>query len=176
MIWGNQRQGWGQVGQQGFSQPGQQGWANQGHHQYSQGWPTQGQGWGQPKQQGWGMKGQQTLVQQGQQNWGQKQSFQAQNKSFDQPTSFFDPNQDYILVTALDLSMVADVSQANNKTKSKLIIWDKSGDKNQRFRIVAVGNGKYQIFSNAGGIIQVPKASMSNGTQLIAGSNSNSSG
>lgn len=182
--WGNQgNQGWGKPtnqgwggqgqgqGQQGWGNQGQQGWGQQGHQQGGQGWGQQGQqgqqGWGQQGQnQGWGQQGQQN------QGWGQNQ-----NQGFSgQTTSLFNANQDYVLVTALDNDKVADVSQGNDNTRFKLILWSKSGDKNQRFRIRAAGNGKYQILSNAGGALQVPNGSGANGVQLLAGQQANSPG
>jgi len=196
---GQQQQGWGQQGQQGqqgqwgkpaVNVPGQQqqGWGQQGAQQGQ--WGQQGQqgqqGWGQQGQQGqWGQQGQQGQQgwgQQGQQGWGQQgqnQGFgqQGQNQGFGQQTnqaSLFNPNQDYSIFTALDDDKVADVSQGNDNTRFKLILWHKSGDKNQRFRFRAVGNGKYQILSNAGGALQVPNGAGSNGIQLLSGQNSNS--
>lgn len=66
------------------------------------------------------------------------------------------------------------MSQGNNETKNKLILWNRSGDNNQKFRFKSYGGGRYQILSNAGGALQVPNNSSGNGEQLQAGQASGS--
>lgn len=158
--------GWGQQGQGGWGQQG-----HQGHHGQQQGgWGQQGQqgqgGWGQQGQQGqggWGQQGQQgqqgSWGQQGQQqgNWGQ----QVQGGAFN-------PNQDYLILTALDPNKALDVSQGNNSSKFKMLIWTKHGQKNQRFRFRQVGNGTYQILSLLGGTVEVPNGSTGNAQILVS--------
>ena len=63
---------------------------------------------------------------------------------------------------------VLDISQENDKTKFKMLLWKKNGDKNQRFRFVNKGNGKYQILSS-GLAVEVPNNSSAIGVQLLAG-------
>ena len=58
-----------------------------------------------------------------------------------------------MIVTALDQNKALDVSQANGSSKFKMIIYDKKGSQNQKFRFQQVGNGKYQIFSLVGGTV-----------------------
>lgn len=187
-------QGWGQQGGRGLGQqqPGQQGWGQQQQQQpgwgqqgqkppQQQGWGQQGtqqQGWQQGGQQqpGWGQQGtQQQGWQQGGQQQGWQQGTQQQNQGFSQGTGggMFDQNRDYFIMTAVDDDMHLDVSQANDSTKFKLIIWKKNGDKNQRFRFREVGGGKYQIFSGIGATVEVPNNSAANGTQILAGQPNN---
>ena len=49
-----------------------------------------------------------------------------------------------------------------------MLLWKKNGDKNQRFRFVNKGNGKYQILSS-GLAVEVPNNSSAIGVQLLAG-------
>lgn len=185
--WGNQgqgghggQQGWGgQGGQQGWGQQGQnQGWGQQGQQgQQNQGWGQQGQqgqqgGWGQQGQQGqqggWGQQHQQG-------GWGQQGQGGQQNQGWgnqNQPgfiDSLFDQNRNYAISTVLDNDKVIDVSQGNNETKNKLILWHKSGDNNQKFKFKAYGGGRYQILPLSGGALQVTNNSSVNGEQLQAG-------
>ena len=174
--WGGQggQQGWGgqQGGQQGLGgqQGGQQGWGGQQGGQ--QGWGGQQggqQGWGGHQgghhgaQQGWGgQKG-------GQQGFGGNQGFNQPQQGFSQSTStsnLFNPNQDYIIQSALSDNRVLDISQGNDSSKNTLIIWSPNGDKNQRFRFREVG-GKYQIVNGTGAVLTVPNGNTSNGTQLV---------
>lgn len=160
--WGNQgQQGWGQQGQGGWGQQGQGqgGWGNQGQGQGQGGWGNQGQGqggWGQQAQGqgGWGQQGQQQQGQQGQGqgSWGQQGQQQGQ-QPINLPQNLFNPNQDYIIVTAIDPSKALDVSQGNDSSKNKIILWQKHGSKNQRYKFKAVGNGRYQIYSGLGGTV-----------------------
>ena len=168
--------GWGKPGQPGWGgqgqQTGQQGWGQQGQQTGQQGWggqQTGQQGWGgqQTGQQGWGQQqtGQQSWGQQGQQQgWGQ----QGQQQNF---ASLFDPNVGYIIASFVDndRDKVLDVSQGSDQTRNQLILYSKSGHNNQKFKFRAVGNGKYQILSMAGGSLQVPNASNALGIQLVAG-------
>ena len=202
---GQQNQGWGQQGQQnqGWGQPGQQqsqGWGQQGQNQ---GWGQQGQqgqqnqGWGQPGQQnqGWGQQGQQSQGwgQQGQQNqgWGQQGQNQGwgqqgQNQGWgqqgqqhgqqhgEQQASLFSPHQEYIILTALNEGMALDVS-GDPKSKGKMILWKKHGEKNQRFKIkqgTGAYSNQYQIFSGMGENItmEVPNNSTGKGVQLYVNS------
>jgi hypothetical protein len=117
-----------------------------GHQQQQQGWgnqPPQQQGWGNqppPQQQGWGG-----------------------NQGFNQP-SLFNANQDYVIVSGINKNKALDVSQGSDK--GKCLIWSKHGKQNQRYRIRPVGNGRYQIQSNAGGVLQVVGGSAANGVRL----------
>ena len=184
------QQGWGGQGQQtsGWGQQGQKpGWGGQGQQTGQQGWgtgqQTGQQGWGgqqtgqQTGQQGWGQQGQQT----GQQGWGGQQTGQ-QNQGWGtgqqtgQTTSIFDPNRDYIIATFLDddKDKVLDVSQGTDQSRNQLILYHKNGNKNQRFRFVPLGNGKYRITNGAGGVLLVPLGNNPN-PQLIAGQSNNSS-
>jgi hypothetical protein len=129
------------------------------HNQGNQGWGNQ------PNQPGWGNQPNQP----GQ--WGNPPGF---GSGGGQQSSLFNPNQDYLLITGLNKGMVADVSQGNDR--NRLILWSKSGDKNQRFRIRAVGNGKYQIVSCMGGALQIPNGSGANGVQIINSQQMNSPG
>jgi|694.fasta_scaffold92519_1 hypothetical protein len=157
--WGGQQgtqgtQGWGQPTQpnQGSGQPGTQG--NQGWGQPG----TQGnQGWGQPGTQGTGNQGWGGQQGTGNQGFGGQQGFnpQQQQQQQQQPvTSLFDQNRDYMIFTALDDDYALDVSQGNDSSKYKIILWKKHGEKNQRFRIKPVaGTSKYQIYSNLGATV-----------------------
>jgi hypothetical protein len=167
--------GWGQ-GRGGGHHHGQgnqggQGWGNQ-PNQGGQGWGNQpnqgGQGWGnQPNQpnQGWNNQGNQGGM--GPQGWGG-------NQGFNQNSSIFNANQDYLMITGIDKGKVADVSQGNDK--NRLIIWSTNKDKNQRFRFIPSGNGKYVIQNGAGGCIQIPNGSGANGVQAVAGPQYNAPG
>lgn len=43
---------------------------------------------------------------------------------------------------------VLDISQENDKTKYKMLLWQRNGGQNQRFRLLKNNqNGKYQILS-----------------------------
>jgi hypothetical protein len=86
---------------------------------------------------------------------------------FNQPQSLFNPNQDYIILTALNKNRALDVSQGHDK--GSCLIWDKHGNPNQRYRLRAAGN-RYQICPNSGGQLQVPNGNNSNGIQIMAGS------
>ena len=88
--------------------------------------------------------------------------------------SLFDSNRDYMFFTALDDDMALDVSQGNDSSKFKMLLWKKHGEKNQRFRIKPVaGTNKYQIFSNLGATVEVPNNSTSNGAQILVGQPNN---
>lgn len=193
--WGQQgttgQQGWGQQGttgqqgwgQQGVSGQGQQGWGQQGTTG-QQGWGQQGttgqQGWGQQGttgQQGWGQQGttgQQGWGQQGtgQQSWGTGQGTGQQgwgNQGIVQPVGgLINPNQTYVIESALDNDKILDISQGNDNTKYKLILWTRNNGNNQKFRFREVG-GKYQIVSLLGACVEVPNSSGANGVQLLAG-------
>jgi hypothetical protein len=79
-----------------------------------------------------------------------------------------------MIFTALDADdYCLDVSQGNDSTKSKMLLWKKNGDKNQRFRFKPVANGKYQIISGLGSTVEVPNSSTANGMQILAGQPNN---
>lgn len=67
-----------------------------------------------------------------------------------------------MIVSALDQNKALDVSQSNNSSKFDLILWDKKGSNNQKFRIQPVAGGRYQIISLVGGTVEVPNGSTGN--------------
>ena len=115
------------------------------------------QGWGQQGsqgQQGWGQQG-------GQQGWGGNQSLGFGS------SNLFNPNQDYVISTALDKTKVLDVSQNNDNSKYTLSIWTRHGNTNQRFRFREVAGGRYQIISGLGGTVEVPNGSTADCVQIF---------
>jgi hypothetical protein len=80
----------------------------------------------------------------------------------------FNPNQDYMILTALDPNKALDVSLGNDSSKFKMLIWTKHGQKNQRFRFRQVGGGTYQILSLLGGTVEVPNGSTGNAQILVS--------
>jgi hypothetical protein len=102
---------------------------------------------------GWGQQGAQQWGQQAPQ-WGQQQGWGQQGQGFNQGQNLFNPNSTYMIVTALDQNKVLDVSQnQDNNSKLKMIIYDKKGSPNQKYRFQSVGNGKYRIISLVGGTV-----------------------
>ena len=57
----------------------------------------------------------------------------------------FDENADYMILSALDKNVAMDVSQ-DEHNRNKLIIWQKHGLPNQRFKIKYY-SGKYGIYT-----------------------------
>ena len=78
-----------------------------------------------------------------------------------------------MIFTALDDDYCLDVSQGNDGTKFKMLLWKKHGEKNQRFRFKQVNGTKYQIFSSLGATVEVPNNSTANGMQILAGQPNN---
>jgi hypothetical protein len=105
--------------------------------------------------------------------WGNQPGYN-QNQGY-QPQALFNPNQDYIILSALNKGKALDVSQGQ-KDRNKILLWSKHGNQNQRYKIKLSNNGRYQIYSNAGGVLQVPGGTPANGTQLAAGQQMNSPG
>lgn len=65
----------------------------------------------------------------------------------------------------LDVSMSDKIGQ-----KYKMIIYDRNNGQNQRFRIVQVSPGKYQIIASIQGgnfTVEVPNGSNKNGEQIL---------
>lgn len=77
-----------------------------------------------------------------------------------------------MIISALDQNKALDVSQSNNSSKFDLILWDKKGSNNQKFRFQQVAGGRYQIISVAGGTVEVPNGSTAN-LQIKAGQQNN---
>ena len=172
-------QGWGQGGNQGWGQGGNQGWGQGGNN--NQGWGQGGnnnQGWGQGQQhhqggqQGWGQGGHQGGQQQGwqqQQGWGQggqqQQNWGQGGQGGSNTNSLFNPNRDYLIITALSDKLALDVS-GNPQSKGKMIIWKKHGENNQLFRFRHQGGNRYQIISKMGTAVEVPGNSSAKGVQI----------
>lgn len=57
----------------------------------------------------------------------------------------FEPGKTYNIVTALNNTMVMDVSQ-ENMSQNRLLLWKANGQANQKFVIRQADGGKYQIF------------------------------
>ena len=61
----------------------------------------------------------------------------------------FDPHKEYMILSGLSGVMALDVSQ-DPSSKNMMIIWEKNGQKNQRFKIKG-HNGQYLILSEKNG-------------------------
>lgn len=79
----------------------------------------------------------------------------------------FNAHQDYIITSAVNHSMALDVSQGH-QNKHKMILWNKHGNQNQRWKIKEM-NGKFILMSGAGGVLEVPQGSQNNGTHISVG-------
>lgn len=81
----------------------------------------------------------------------------------------FESGQAYNIVTALNNTMVIDVSQ-ENMTKNRLLLWKANGQDNQKFVIKSAPGGKCQIFcENLGLALGVESGSRAIGACIIAG-------
>ena len=60
--------------------------------------------------------------------------------------------------------MALDVSQGE-ENRNMLILWDRHGEANQRFRFKPI-YGKYAIFSTNGATIEVPNGATDDGVQI----------
>ena len=93
----------------------------------------------------------------------QNQGFQQLSERLSPP---FSPNQDLTIISALNQSLVLDVSQ-NPDTMNKLILWKRHGMNGQRFRI-AEKDGKYMLMNFYGGALSVVNNSSKDEAEIVA--------
>lgn len=87
----------------------------------------------------------------------------------------FNPHQDHVILSKCNPNMALDCSK-DPEDKHKLILWNKHGKNNQRFKF-PYHNGKYMIVSqDHGQVVEVPKDSNESGKKIKAGKQSNSMG
>lgn len=78
----------------------------------------------------------------------------------------FQPGIDYMIFTALNEGFAMDISQSPLE-KGKIIIYEKHGKENQRFRLRQVQGGKYQILTKTGKCLEVPKDKTKDKVQIL---------
>lgn len=122
-------------------------------------------GWGEPTSQSWGTaagKSQNDVYQQPQSVPGNQQQAKQQGTAYG-----IDLGKDVSITTALDSGMSVDVSK-NQNTKGQLLLWKKSGEPNQRFRLVRVGDRFRFECVDSGYALETDKNSSAKGALIVA--------